>query len=95
MRANYFDSGRQVFSYQTVILERHNGLTIGNVTLYGIATARHQVRAGSMVADVRLDNVPKGATDLLTIAVNCGLVGMAGGAEWSVLHARATHADAS
>ena len=72
MRANYFDNGRQVFSYHTVILERHDGLTIGNVTHYSSTTSKHQAKAGSRYAAVLLDNVPKGATDLLTLAIERG-----------------------
>ena len=69
MRANYFDTGRQVFSYQTCILERHDGLIIGNITYYSHTTSRHQGKAGSRLADLRLDDVPQGTTDLLTLAI--------------------------
>ena len=74
MRENYLDNGRQVFSYQTVILERHNDLTIGNVTYYSHTTIKHQLKANVWQADVRMDDVPKGATDLLALAIKSGLI---------------------
>ena len=93
MRANYFDDGRQVFSYKTVILERCNGLTIGNVTHYSSTTSRHQTKAGSRAADARLDDVPKGTYDLMSIAVVRGTIRLVDGATLryeKVQHANAT-----
>ena len=66
---NYHDMGDKVYSYKTVVLERHSGPTIGNVTHYSSTTTRHQQMAGSFTADVRLDNVPQGTTDLLALAI--------------------------
>ena len=69
MRANYWEHGDKVYSYQTCILQRvHDGLTIGNITHYSNTTSRHQGKAGSRQADVVLDNVPMGTRDLLALA---------------------------
>ena len=74
MRANYYESSTKVYSYSTSILERHGGLTIGNMTYYSPTTSKHQAKAGSRQADVVLDSVPKGTDDLLALAVQRGLV---------------------
>ena len=68
------DTGDRVLSYDTCILERCKGLTIGNVTYYSVTTSRHQSKAGSRLADVVLDNVPQGTTSLYSIAKERGLV---------------------
>ena len=73
-KSHYHDAGDRVYSYSTVILERHSGLTIGNVTYYSVTTSRHQSKAGSRAADVALDNVPQGTKDLLAVAIERGLV---------------------
>ena len=73
-KSHYHDAGDRVYSYSTVILERHSGLTIGNVTYYSVTTSRHQSKAGSRLADVALDNVPQGTTSLYSIAKERGLV---------------------
>ena len=67
-RSHYDDRGDKVYSYDTVILERHSGMTIGNTTYYSTTTSQHQTKAGSRGADVRLDNVPQGTTDLFSLA---------------------------
>jgi hypothetical protein len=67
--SHYHDHGGKVYSYDTVIFERHSGISIGNVSYYSGTTTRHQQQAGAFAADVRLDNVPKGTTDLLALAV--------------------------
>ena len=68
-KSHYHDAGDKVYSYSTVILERHSGLTIGNVTYYSTTTSRHQSKAGSRAADVVLDDVPQGTTDLYAFAL--------------------------
>ena len=73
-KSHYHDAGDRVYSYSTVILERHSGLTIGNVTYYSVTTSRHQSKAGSRLADVVLDNVPQGTADLYAFAKERGLV---------------------
>ena len=73
-KSHYRDGGDKVYSYSTVILERHSGMTIGNVTYYSVTTSRHQSKAGSRLADVVLDNVPQGTTSLYSIAKERGLV---------------------
>ena len=66
----YDDRGDKVYSYSTVVFEKDNGVTIGNVTYYGANTARHQHKAGCASADVRLDDVPQGCKSLLELAVD-------------------------
>ena len=70
MKANYYDDGDKVYSYETCILQRvHDGLTIGNATYYSYTTSRHQSKAFSRSADVALYDVPWGVTDLLALAL--------------------------
>lgn len=73
-KSHYADRGDKVYSYDTVILERYSGISIGNVTYYSTTTSWHQTKAGSRVADVRLDNVPQGCNDLAELAHARGLL---------------------
>ena len=79
-KSAYSDHGSIVFSYATCIWQRIlGGLTIGNVTRYSMTTSHHQSRAGVRQCDVLLDNVPRGTSDLLPLAIERGLVSLAGG----------------
>ena len=74
-QSNYHNHGHCIYSYQTVIYQRvSGGLTIGNVTLYSNTTSKHQSMAGARRCDVVLDNVPKGCSDLLDLAVRRDLI---------------------
>lgn len=67
--------GRNYVSYTTMIRQYFGGVSIGNVTQYeGVTTRRHQKLAGVHSCDVQLDNIPQGAGDLLTIALERGMV---------------------
>lgn len=67
--------GDRVYSYQTCIRQTlPGGLTIGNVTHYSSTTTAHQNKAGCDKCDVLLGNVDRGVTDLLTLAIERGLV---------------------
>ena len=73
-KSGYRETPDTVFSWDTCILQVvSGGLTVGNVTWYSWSTSRHQTRARSRTADVRLDDVPKGVEDLLALAVERGL----------------------
>ena len=79
----YADHGSIVFSYSTCIKQTlSGGLVLGNVTQYSPTTSRHQVQAGVAHCDVLLDNVPRGTDDLLSLAIERGLV-MAGKWRWT------------
>ena len=73
-KSHYYDTGNLVFSYSTCIKQVVGELSIGNVTRYSNATGRHQSLAGVMKCDVLLDGVPKGAGELLDLAIERGLV---------------------
>ena len=63
------------FSYKTRILHvTAEGLKIGNVTRYSKTTSGHQHRVGVFEAQIRLDKVERGTTDLLKLAIDRGLV---------------------
>lgn len=67
--------GDRWFSYFTCIKQAlPGGLSLGNITAYTRTSRRHQVMVSVRYCDVQLDDVPRGATDLLTIAVQRGLV---------------------
>ena len=68
------DTGDRVLSYDTCILERCKGLTIGNVTYYSQSTLRHQQKVNAFTADVVLSDVPQGTKGLLLVAAERGLV---------------------
>ena len=79
-KSAYSDHGSIVFSYATCIWQRlPGGVTIGNVTQYSPTTSRHQTMAGVAQCNVQLDNEPRGTTDLMSLAVERGLVSLAGG----------------
>ena len=63
-----------VYSYSTCIRQEMGALSIGNITRYSAATSRHQSQAQCVSCDVLLDNVPRGSLELLTLAVERGLV---------------------
>lgn len=73
-KGHYYCVGDKAWSYNTCIWQRAGWLTIGNVTRYSETTSRHQERVGSYTADVILDNVPEGTSDLLALAVQRGLI---------------------
>jgi hypothetical protein len=52
------------WSYETIILQRHGDVTIGNVTQYSTTTSKHQTHAGSRGADVLVNGIPAGTKDL-------------------------------
>ena len=82
-KSAYSDHGSIVFSYATCIRQTlPGGLTIGNVTRYSMTTSHHQSKAGVKQCDVLLDNVPRGTDDLLSLAIERGLV-MAGKWRWT------------
>lgn len=57
--------GNKIFSYNTCIFETlPDGRTVGNVTRYSTTTSRHQSKAGSYTAGIRVDDVPVGAQSL-------------------------------
>ena len=73
-KSHYHDGGDKVYSYSTVILERHSGMTIGNATYYSQSTLRHQQKVNAFTADVVLSDVPQGTKGLLLVAAERGLV---------------------
>lgn len=57
--------GDLLFSYGTAVAQRlPSGLTIGNVTRYSVTTSKHQSQMGVRQADILVEDVPRGATDL-------------------------------
>lgn len=66
--------GRNYVSYTTMIRQFYGGVSIGNITKYTHTTKRHQRLAGVHSCDIQLDNIPEGAGDLLTIALERGLI---------------------
>ena len=73
--------GRNYFSYKTMIKQVYGGISIGNVTHYPTPAGqhsrtceRHQKLACVHSCDVILDNVPALTGDLLSLAVERGLV---------------------
>lgn len=74
-RSAYTVKGDRHYSYQTIIRQTlPGGLTLGNVTKYSVTTSKHQTMANVTQCDVTLDDVPKGTTDLLQLAVDRGLI---------------------
>jgi len=58
-------TGDKLYSYGTVILQRlEDGTIIGNKTKYSHTTTIHQSRTKVSNADVFVDHVPRGTTDL-------------------------------
>jgi len=85
-KSAYSDHGSVVFSYATMIRQTlPGGLTIGNVTRYSMTTSHHQSRAGVRLCDVKLDDVPQGTDDLLSLAIERGLVSLAGNVGMMIL----------
>ena len=79
-KSAYSDHDSVVFSYDTMIRQTlPSGLTIGNVTRYSMTTSHHQSMAGVRLCDVKLYNVPHGTNDLMSLAIERGLVSLAGG----------------
>jgi hypothetical protein len=69
-------SGRlAAFSYETCIMQTlPGGQTVGNVTHYSTTTSRHQSKVGARMADVRVDNIPRGTKDLAPFVGKAGHV---------------------
>lgn len=61
-------SDNKLFSYGTCILQRANGLVIGNATKYSHTTSVHQKLAGVYGSDAMVHDVPRGTADLLSYA---------------------------
>lgn len=58
-------SGDKAFSYSTTILQRlKGGKVIGNVTTYSPTTSRHQSACKIYNADIFVDDVARGVSDL-------------------------------
>ena len=59
-------SGDILYSYATAILQRlDNGKVIGNLTKYSVTTNKHQSQCSVSNADILVNGVQRGATDLL------------------------------
>jgi len=70
-KSAYFATADRVYSYKTCIRQAlPGGLTIGNVTVYSTTTSRHQARAGSTRCDVLLGDVPRGTSDIVSLALD-------------------------
>ncbi len=70
-------AGGNYYSYRTMIKQVTAGISIGNVTDYskeGRTTGRHQKIACVHSAMVKLDNVPVGTGDLLSLALLRGAI---------------------
>ncbi len=63
-----------VYSYSTCIRQEVGDLSIGNITRYSTTTSRHQSQAQCVSCDVVLDDVPQDTPELLTLAMERGLV---------------------
>jgi len=69
--------GDRTYSYGTCIrqtLRGAAGFVISNVTYYSPTTTLHQRKANCWRAEILLQNVPRGTTDLIPFAIKHGVL---------------------